>query len=230
MSNLIYLLSDAYKNMDHNIKQGDIKIYPKRKLAVFVLILIIIMAITIYYIMNYKNINSNFITLLLLLMYSFMIACIWSLEKINTRKYGDNKNNYYKRINIFRNILKNEFKVYSRKKVKNLIFQCEEEIRSLEKPTEYTEKFISIASKIIYPVFAVIVSIFITTDKPNMNLSQESIITTIVIIAISFVFISTLLYLLLYISAIANRKIIKDLKILNNVLNDIYTLNFSDFE
>ena len=230
MSNLIYLLSDAYKNMEYNVKQGDIKIYPKRKLAIFVLILIIIMAITIYYIMNHKNINSNFITLLLLLMYGLMIACIWSLEKINTRKYGDNKNNYYKRINIFRNILKNEFKVYSIKKVKNLILQCENEIRRLEKPTEYTEKFISIASKIIYPVFAVIVSIFITTDKPTMNLSQESIITTIVIIAISFVFISTLLYLLLYISAIANRKIIKDLKVLNNVLNDIYILNFSDFE
>lgn len=230
MSNLIYLLSDAYKNMEYNIKQGDIKIYPKKKLATFVLILIIITAITIYYIMNHKNINSNFITLLLLIMYSFMIACIWSLEKINTRKYSDNKNNYYKRINIFRNILKNEFKVYSREKVKNLILQCENEIRRLEKPTEYTEKFISIASKIIYPVFAVIVSIFITTDKPTMNLSQESIITTIVIIAISFVFISTLLYFLLYISAIANRKIIKDLKVLNNVLNDIYILNFSDFE
>lgn len=230
MGNLIYLLSDAYKEMEKNIRSEDIKIHPKWIVIVFISILAIGVIASFYCSINNEYVNFKWETIFFLFIYGLAFACIWALEQINRKRYIDNKKNYYKRINRFRNILKNEFKLYSKKKLLDIINQCEYEITTLQNPKEYTEKFISISSKIIYPIFAVIISIFLKSKNPMMEFSTDNIVMIMVMISTSFIFVSTLLYLFLYIPYLSNRRTISELKMLNRILNDMYIINFGDFE
>ncbi|MFR8871762.1 MAG: hypothetical protein ACLVIH_17410 [Paraclostridium sordellii] len=57
MGNLIYLLSDAYKEMEKNIRSEDIKIHPKWIVIVFISILAIGVIASFYCSINNEYVN-----------------------------------------------------------------------------------------------------------------------------------------------------------------------------
>lgn len=230
MGNLVYILLYSYKGLEKTIKDKEIKIYPKWIVIIFFLLLIINFIGSLYYLFKKGNVEFNLLIKFFSTTYTLIFICVWYLEKINIKRYKDNAKNYYKRINVFEKILKNEFNLYSKQKILLIIKQCEDEIKALENPKEHTEKFISISSKIIYPIFAVIISIFLISKNPVIELSSDDIVTLMILISTSFVFVNLLLYLLLYIPYFSNRYTISNIKELYRLLNDIYILDFSDLD
>lgn len=222
MSNLVTLLTDAYEATYEDRKSTIRSIFNfyKESNAIIGGLVLSSISFVIYIIGSFFGIPLVFIVGTTAYLISILFTIVF-VDRYSRKKYKSLRENYYKRMEVFQKLIKEDFKIISKTQLENLITYTDESKIKLRK-NENLYRFIK--NLLTSMVFPVITSVWGTLDIKSTELFKISIAILIYIVVISLGFI---LWILIKedVEYIINTKSHRVSR-LNNVLKDIYFLNY----
>lgn len=232
MSNYIMLIMYAYneKGKEKKIIKPKINFFcfleENRKFSIVLIMALIslIFYITVSFI---KIEHSGLYQAISLIIYIILLIILIPLsEKVNQKNYKKIIKAHDLRMEILRDVLKNDFRLYESGKIQELIKQCDMSIKSYKLSTEIFKPLVDIAKSVLFPI--VTFSFGLIIKKVEISVDDTIRITKLVIVVIVMFFG---LFLIVknpvesFLDSQSNK--IKELK---NMLEDIFIKDFINKE
>ncbi|MDG5856533.1 hypothetical protein [Clostridium beijerinckii] len=156
MSNYILLIMHSYNEKEYK------KFKPKKwvdffkenkkvTLFLFIAFIAFIFAATI----SIKNKHLDIFTSILFIAFGiFLATSVHMSDKDFKSNYKKRMNNYNMRLELLRDVLKYEFKLYEQKKIEELIKQCDSSIEFYELSTKLSKPLITLTRSVFVPIIA----------------------------------------------------------------------------
>lgn len=231
MENIVKLLSMEYDNKRREINEGSGNISNtcsenKVKINILLLLTGMVIGLGIFGLNSIKKNINNFFWLGIALYIICFICLIKYTDKQLVISSQENRKKYYKNLNILKNIIHEDFHIYSESKVKQLINECDKELELLNSKNRLMKKFKELWKIIFAPALGFVSAMIISIENLSKYLNWSIVISMTIQIAL---IISSILGVLWAAENFASM-IYKDEKKrvieLKAHLNDLYLKNY----
>lgn len=230
MSNLVLLINDAYRHKSGEKNSNSFKkilsLIRKDKLAVASLVLLFLLILS--YVVYFLWLRDSWIFLIGYI--SFQVIISWGIDtlikKIQIQNYHRNFKVYRQNLNVLKEIINKEFRLYSIAQIKILINYCDEVVAQLNHKEVPVFQILKSTFNISIPILTFMVGIIVNSIVWNLLLIIQSSIAILVSI---FVGTSVVFSVKEAIEKYLNddcRQVME----LKTMLNDLYLIQIADGE
>jgi hypothetical protein len=189
MSNYIMLIMYAYNEKEEKEeKEGGLK--PKINLLSFfnenkslsVALIMAVISLISYIVLQFIKINNvGLYRAISIILYTILVIILIPLsEKSVQKNYKRNIEKYDLRLEILRNILRYDFKLYEPKKIEELVKQCDLSIESYKLSTETFKPLVGLTKSVLFPIITFSFGLII--KKVKISVDDTIRITALVVI------------------------------------------------
>lgn len=167
--------------------------------------------------------NNHFIFLMVyvLTLVTFVVIINFQVDKKMRMKSLDNYNRYKKKIEILRKLLKNDFNLYSKEKVKRLISYCDEVSEEHRFKTGVSELLVNTGKVVLAIIVAVIPAMISSKEYELFSVVLVLALIAVVVIVLPLSFMKEIAEY--FLNSTSNG--IQNLK---GALIDLYLIDFED--
>lgn len=151
-----YLL-DAYKLKIYNLQKRRIRDFTKKEFSLLAILIFASILGIISIFTFYKNYYVYFGSLIVLIIVAFIIFRVVTKDAV--MNYENNLKEYWKKLDILKDTLENDFNLYEKEKLKKLIDLCDERLNQKDSLTKLFDPL----SKVF--ITAILPNIFYTRKK-----------------------------------------------------------------
>lgn len=200
MSNYVMLIMYAYNEKEKN-EEKEGRLNPKINLRSFfkenkilsIDLMMAVISLISYIVLQFvkaKNI-SLYMVISIILYVIFLIILIPLSEKSVQKNYKRNIEKYDFRLEILRDILRDDFKLYELKKIEELIKQCDLSIESYKLSNKIFKPLVDLTKSVLFPIitfsFGLIVKQIEISVNDTINITKLVVIVVLMFFGLFYI-------------------------------------------
>lgn len=228
MGNIVKLLSLVYEKECNQQSKMLSNSLSEKKIKFIILLLLTFMGGSLVSFMYNAFLGKNnlyFWASVTVYLISLIILIKYS-DKLSVENCNEDREVYYKKLNLLKNKMNTDFHVYSESKVKELICECDKVMDNLNLKNKVVDKIKEIWKGILAPIVGFLSALIVGVDNLSKGIDWSMLIFALTIIGLLIVFVFSILWGIEYFVNIMYKEEKRRIIQLKSALNDIYLKNY----